>query len=63
MVDPDPYLDATAAKERDGRLADLDDADIETAIAGFEPIAERARGVAFTPRERTITARRCRPTT
>lgn len=46
-----PYLTAEAATTRDDRLASFEAAPIDAQIASFEPIAERYRGVAYTPRD------------
>ena len=53
-----PYLTAAQLKEDRERLADVEDvALLEKRVRQFEAIAERARGVAFTPRARTATVR------
>lgn len=63
MADPAPYFTAVALKEARPRLAEFADEVLEARVRQFEEIAERARGVAFTPRERTVLARpwRCGP--
>ena len=61
MTDPAPYLTAAEAVDRDNRLASMASAAIEAEVAAFESIAERYRGVAFTPRTATAVLAGSRP--
>lgn len=51
------YMTATAVKSKYAVLTDDDLDTIEAAIAEFEQIAEAYRGVAYEPRENTVTLR------
>ncbi len=57
MADPEPYLTPDGLRERRDRLAQVDDEVLADRVHQFEQIVERARGVAFTPRTRTVLAR------
>lgn len=51
-----PYLTAAEVRDRARSLpSDITDAEIESLVSEFEEIAERYRGVAFTPRSYTET--------
>lgn len=54
MPDPAPYLTAEEAIARLNQLSEFDPADIERAIASFEPIAEQYRGEAYRRRSATV---------
>jgi hypothetical protein len=50
-----PYLTASDARDRDKRLAQITDADIESGVADFEASFEKYCGHAMTTREATVT--------
>jgi len=51
---PDPYISAADAKVARPRLTKYTDPQIESKVAEFEAIIERARGCAYVVRERTV---------